>query len=460
MGTLITGWRATFLVLPLCSFLLFVLHCRSHAQTIPDPALVEEISRIKAIDNHAHPLRMMKEGETDREWHPQGSRGDEVVKDEPTPTPLRLRPPTPLYPAAWRALYGYQHSDMSKEHVHELAESKRSAMREQGDSYPSWVLDKMGIEIMLANRVVMGSSLQTPRFRWVSYIDALMFPLNNRKAKESNQDRRGSFLGEEEVLKRCLADLQLKALPPTLDEYLTKVVTPALERQKRDGAVAVKSLAAYLRTLDFAEAPADRAKEIYARYVNGDEPPSDEYKVLQDYLFRAIAREAGRLGLVVHIHTGFGIGAYFDVAAANPLLLEPVFNDPSLRKTTFVLLHGGWPFARQTAAMLLTPNVYADFSSLGFLIYERELSDVIRSWLEIAPEKVMFGTDAFEVDPKIFVVNWEEFGWIGATGGRQALSLALTSMMNDGGITRERAVELARMVLRDNAIRLYRFEAR
>jgi hypothetical protein len=33
-------------------------------------------------------------------------------------------------------------------------------------------------------------------------------------------------------------------------------------------------------------------------------------------------------------------------------------------------------------------------------------------------------------------------------------------MMNDGEISRERALELARMVLRDNAVRLYGFQGR
>jgi len=42
-----------------------------------------------------------------------------------------------------------------------------------------------------------------------------------------------------------------------------------------------------------------------------------------------------------------------------------------------------------------------------------------------------------------------------ATTGRQALALALTGMVNDGQITRERALELARMVLIGNAQKLY-----
>jgi predicted TIM-barrel fold metal-dependent hydrolase len=96
--------------------------------------------------------------------------------------------------------------------------------------------------------------------------------------------------------------------------------------------------------------------------------------------------------------------------------------------------------------------VYADFSSQTFLTTARELSQVLRSWLELRPEKVLFGTDAY---PLTTAVGWEEIGWLAINTARQALALALTGMMQDGEITRERASELARMVMRENAIRLY-----
>jgi hypothetical protein len=45
--------------------------------------------------------------------------------------------------------------------------------------------------------------------------------------------------------------------------------------------------------------------------------------------------------------------------------------------------------------------------------------------------------------------------WLAARSGREALALALTRMMAAGDLTRPRAEEVARQVLRDNAIRLY-----
>jgi len=165
-----------------------------------------------------------------------------------------------------------------------------------------------------------------------------------------------------------------------------------------------------------------------------------------------IAREAGRLDLVVHIHCIEGAGGYYRQSGSNPLLLESVFNDPTLRKTNFVVIHGGYPFTKEMGSLLSKPNVYADFSAQTFFTYPRELSEILRNWLEFYPDKILFGTDAFSFGPE---VDWGEVAWLSNTTARQALALALTGMMNDGEITRARALELARMVLHDNAVKLY-----
>ena len=82
------------------------------------------------------------------------------------------------------------------------------------------------------------------------------------------------------------------------------------------------------------------------------------------------------------------------------------------------------------------------------------LAGILREWLEFVPEKVMFGTDAY---PYSNEMGWEESGWIAAKTARQALGIALSGMLRDGEISRRRALELARMVLRGNARSLYGF---
>jgi hypothetical protein len=133
-------------------------------------------------------------------------------------------------------------------------------------------------------------------------------------------------------------------IPATLDAYLSTVVTPTLERQRKGGALAVKMEMAYLRALDFGDATAADARRIYAKYARSGRPTRTEYKTLEDYLFHAVSREAGRLGVAVHIHMSDGGGGFYPVAGSDPLLMEPAFNDTTLRGTNFVIIHGGGPF--------------------------------------------------------------------------------------------------------------------
>ncbi len=414
----------------------------------PDSALLAAIRGIRAIDNHSHPPALTAPGEKDDDF-------DALPCDplEPTDPTLTSRPQNPQFLAAWKAMFGYRYNDTDSTHVRELLAAKARVKAAQGDNYPAWVLDRLGIETELANRVAIGRGLDAPRFRWVPFDDALLFPLDNSRVAARTPDRKIFFAREDALLQRYLKELGLSRLPATLDGYLTQVVTALLEREKQSGAVAVKFEAAYLRPLDFTRGDRAAAERAYSRYVNGGAPGDEEYTALQDFLFHYVAAEAGRLGLPVHIHTGYGCGGYFELSGANPLLLEEVLNDASLRGTTFVLLHGGaGPFAQSIAPLLMKPNVYTDFSEQTWLLPTQELAKVIRYWLEWYPEKVLFGTDLSPGTPPI---EWEEIGWQTTTSAREALAIALTGMMNDGEITRARALAIARMVLRGNALRVY-----
>jgi hypothetical protein len=430
------------------AFFLFLPICMLRAQTA-DPQLLAEIQKIKAIDNHSHPPKLVAPGEKDDDF-------DALPCDplEPSDPTTITRPENPQYIAAWKALYNYPYNDRSPEHVKELLQTKQKIMQEQGDNFPNWVLDQLGIETELANRVALGRGLQPPRFRWVPFDDALMFPLKNSMLSRETPDRKFFFQRETMLLRRYMKEVDHETLPATLQEYLDKIITPVLQHQKKEGAVAIKFEAAYLRSLDFGPTePMQAVQQIYAHFVKGDIPPNAEYTRLQNYLFRYIAGEAGKLGLPVHIHTGGGCGTYFMLMGSNPALLESVLNDSSLRKTKFVLLHGGaGPFTKYVNYLLMKPNVYTDFSEQTWLISTRSLSENIRDLLEWYPEKAMFGTDLYPNTPEI---NWEEIGWQTTHSAREALAIALTGMMQDSEITRERALELAHMVLHDNAAKLY-----
>lgn len=439
---------ATLLLVSLLS--LGMLSVPGAAQQ-PDPALLAQIDDIRAIDNHSHTPALTSPGEKDDDY--DALPCEPLEPAEPTVTGL---PGNPAFLEASRSLFGYPYNDRSPAHIKELLAAKARVRREQGDHYPDWVLDHLGIETELSNRIAMGRGLNPPRFRWVPFDDTLLFPLDNSRLASATPDRKIFFSRESAILASYLKALGKSAPPATLDEYLSEVVTPTLESQRKAGAVAIKFEAAYLRSLDFEPAAKERAAQVYSRWAHAGAPPSADYNTLQDYLFRYVAAEAGRLSMPVHIHTGFGCGSYFKLAGSNPLLLESVLDEPALRKTNFVLLHGGaGAYSKWIADLLVKPNVYTDISEQTWLLPARQVSRVVRDWLEWCPDKVMFGTDLSPGTPEI---GWEEIGWQTTHSARRALAIALTGMMDDHEITRARAGEIARMVLRGTALKLYRWE--
>jgi predicted TIM-barrel fold metal-dependent hydrolase len=386
-----------------------------------DRTLLAEIRAIRAVDNHCHiPPQSTPLPAVLSSLEPLGKTAFHY--------PSRLRSDNPEWRRVWRALYGVNVSDSSAASTNQILVRKRERMLERGEGWPGWVLDQSGIDVALVNMPQLPAANRGDRFLFVPDANSLIFPF----AEETRA-----------------------TLPATVAGYVDSVIRRQLQQWRNDGAVAVKFSTAYARSLDLADVATEDAARIYHQHVSAHTVPSaGDYKALQDYLFRVVAREAGAAGLVVHVHTGIGADPYFAIAGADPLLLENAVNDPTLRSATFVLIHGGWPFDRQAGTMLIKPNVYVDFSAHTFLRHPRSLAETLRAWLEWYPEKVLFGTDAYPEEGAP-LNTWEEMLWFASDSAREALAIALTGMMSDGQITRSRALELARMVLRENAMKLY-----
>ena len=418
------------------------------AQTPVDSALAAYIDGIKAIDSHAHPMLPVAPGA------PPDTEYDALPLDGVPPFPLqaRLRPDNPEWRQAQRALYGVTSTDTGAAYRDALASAQRKIAQREGDRFPSWVLDQAGIDVMMANRIALGVGLAPPRFRWVAFDDALMLPLDTRAEAARTPDTRSLYPKEAKLLRRYLHDLGLTTLPRSLDAYIARVVVPTLEHQRARGAVSIKFEAAYLRPLDFDDPDPALARRVYAKYVGGGTPTHDEYTALENDLFRVVIHEAGQNGLSVQIHCLETYGGFYDAAGSAPHLLEPALNDSTLRGTTIILIHGGWPLVDETQTLLAKPNVYTDMSAMTLILEPAELARVLRQWLGEWPEKVLFGTDAFDNSP---AYGWAESALLGTNTARRALAMALTGMLRDGEIDRPRAEQLARMVMRDNAIAAY-----
>ena len=418
------------------------------ARSQVDPQIARAIASIAAIDNHAHPVLSPPDDSNDREF-------DALPVDnmEPQTDPAALRADSRQLSAAWRALWGFRGvAPLDPAAMKRLQAARAAVKLREGTAYDNWVLDQSHVGMEVANRVRMGTGIAPPRFRWVPYDDALLFPLNNAALAAATPDKALFFPLEDKVRAMYLRTAGLQAMPFTLDEYLQKLVRSTLQAQKAGGAIAIKFEIAYLRGFDFTDPSHDEAARVYARYAGGGVPNAADYKLLQDFLFRAIAQEAGRLGMAVHLHTMAGAGSYFSIAGASPMLLESLFNDPRLRKTNFVMLHGGWPFVHEAGALLQKPNVFLDISQESLIIPPHTLAGWLREWLELYPDKVLYATDGYPYSDSL---GWEESLWIADRNARQALGIALTGMLRDGEIDSARAQAIATMVLRGNAAQLY-----
>ncbi|HET9407873.1 MAG TPA: amidohydrolase family protein [Candidatus Sulfotelmatobacter sp.] len=402
--------------------------------------LLPQIEKIPAFDHHAHP----------------GFADDPDVDAMAAPPnaseALRTRDDNPELIAAAKALFGYPYADFSADHAKWLVNKKEDLKKQNpGVGYFNLILDKLNTESSVANRAMMADYLDPKRFPWVFFADSFMWPFDNRRETGRNPDE-GVFIPlQEKMLHRWMQQENVSKLPATFEDYL-KFISQVLETNKSRGGIAMKFEVAYFRPMTFSDPSRGQAEDIYARFVSGGIPTEREYRTFQDFIFRYLVQEGGRLHLPVHIHTAIGIGDYFNLSQSNIMSLESVLRDPRYASTTFVMIHGGYPLEREAIWLAAMKNVYLD-SSFGELAqYPSAFKDTLKMWLETFPDKITFGTDCF---PYNQVLGAEESYWLGAQSSRMALAAALAEMISEGEITEVRALELAHGYLHDTAVKLY-----
>jgi uncharacterized protein len=442
----VPGLEAAYLM---SAFLLLAWIAPAAPQAKPAPAsdvpkvyerLLKQIDQIAIYDNHSH-ASFADDPDVDAMALPPDAG-----------TVLRLRDTNPEFVAASKALFGYPYEDYKPEHARWLIEKKKAAAKDGGTAYWNSILDKLNVETCLANRVAMAPYLDPARFHWVFFMDSVFFPFNNRALAAKNGDM-GVFIPiQEKMLQRYLAQEARKAMPTDLAGYEAFVRQTVQDNQKK-GGVAMKFEAAYFRSLYFSDPPRERAEVIYTKYAWSKDVPSDEeYRAFQDYIFRVLVDEAGKRNLSMHFHSAAGVGDYFSLRNSNPLNLENVLRDPRYAGVNFVLLHGGYPYTQEMIWLTAAKNVYTDSSLMGYYLYPSELKKILKQWISLYPEKIMFASDAF---PLYDAIGAEETYWLAVRSARTAVAEALAELVAEGALREEKALELARLYLHDNAAKLY-----
>ena len=427
--------------------LFSISSARPQAKPLASPAdvqkvyerLLPQIDRIPIYDNHSHVT------------FPDDSDMDAQAAPPDETSVLRLRDTNPEFVAAAKALFAYPYDDFLPEHAKWLIDKKKAAEAAGGTAYWDSILDQLNIDTCLANRVALGNYLDPKRFHWVFFVDSFLFPLDNRDQTVKNPDMGVYIPLQEKVLHRYMHQGNVSGLPADLAGYESFVRQTLADNQKK-GGVAIKFEAAYFRSLYFSDPPREKAAAIYAKYHSGGVPSNQDYRTFQDYVFRVLIDQAGKLDLPVHFHSAVGIGDYFSLRNGNPLNLENVLRDPRYSKTKFVLIHGGYPYTLEMIWLTAAKNVYTDSSLVGYYVYPSELKNILKQWISLFPERMMFGSDAFPFND---AVGAEETFWLAARSARTAVAAALAELVAEGAFSEEKALELARMYLHDNAARLY-----
>jgi uncharacterized protein len=402
--------------------------------------LLAQIEKIPLYDNHAHP-----------------GFGDDSDVDAMAAPPnetdfLRTRADNHEFVIAAKTLLGYPYDDFQPEHAKWLADKAHIAEKAEDTKYFDTILDKLNVEVCLANRAMMAPYLDPKRFHWVFFVDSFFYPFDNTAQTASTPDMGVYVPLQEKMLARYKKLEGVEGLPADLAGYEVFVRSTLADNQKKRGGVAMKFEAAYFRSLYFTDPPRATAAAIYDKYHAGGVPSAEEYDVFQDYIFRVLIDQAGKLNLPTHFHSAVGIGDYFSLRKGDVLNLENVLRDPRYKNQTFVLLHGGWPYYKEAALLTAVKNVYLDTSFQSEFLYPSQFKEVLKQLLTLYPEKMMYASDAFPFNDAL---GAEESFWLSARSSRTAVAAALAELVSEGAFNEQKALELAHMYLHDNAAKLY-----
>ena len=147
-------------------------------------------------------------------------------------------------------------------------------------------------------------------------------------------------------------------------------------------------------------------------------------------------------------HTGLQSGNGNQIENSNPTHLVNLFRE--YPEVDFILLHGGYPFGGETAATVkYFRNVYMDMAWL-YAISPSFSERYLHEWLETVPaSKIMaFGGDYFNVENLYAHLLF----------AKQIVANVLISKVKDGYFSEEEAVSIAKKILHDNAIRIYKIK--
>jgi hypothetical protein len=215
-------------------------------------------------------------------------------------------------------------------------------------------------------------------------------------------------------------------------------------------ADAIKQQSAYWRVQSFDDVPVADAERVFDRTLreaNGAAPA--EQKALQDWAFHHCIRLSIEHDLPIKIHTGYKAGFNFmDVRHIQPARLTNLFVQyPEAR---FDLFHIGYPYQEEVLALAKHfANVYVDMC-WAWIIDPRASLRFLEQFVTAVPSNKLF---AFGGD---YVVAEPVYGHLRIA--RDGIARALSELVEEAYLTTPEALAIARRILRENALEVFRVE--
>lgn len=213
-----------------------------------------------------------------------------------------------------------------------------------------------------------------------------------------------------------------------------------------DGFIGVKAHLA--EEVGFGAGPVSEA-EAEAAFPAAKGGDGEAFKKLYVAVFWATMLQCQELEVPVHVHSGMTGGLWNGpLSNADPFLLAPMLKRPEFLMSRLVLLHGAHPWFQHAGAMAHTfPHVWVDMGQATPWLSLR-ISECYRDVIGMAPlDKIMVGSGSH---------GTPEPAWLAAITAKIALGEVLGDAVRLGLLAQSQAEQAGRMILHDNAARLYK----
>jgi len=237
-----------------------------------------------------------------------------------------------------------------------------------------------------------------------------------------------------------------KPTHPTLDDFLESY-REEFQTKIKDGAVAVKLLAAYARSLYFKEVDRKTASELYLKHREKDKQGNFPLP-LQDYIYHHIFKCADEMSFPVQIHTGLQGVMGGNLLNSNPMLLQNLFG--KYKNVAFNLFHMGYPYERELMVLTKThANVYLDMC-WAHAISPYASRAAFSEMLDVLPYN------------KIFAFGADYAFYDGVAGSlsmaNENVCTVLAGKIARGEMTEDMGVRVLNAVFRENAIKAFHLD--